>query len=140
MRILLMADIHIGSIKDIKYFYNTMKDIIDREIMFKKTDVVVILGDYFDRLFKNNEDFTALAINIMSYLVIACTRNNTKIRIIYGTESHEMNQYRLFNFHLISKNVDMKIFETVTEEEIDGKKILYVPEEYIDDKSKHYKK
>ena len=29
MRILLMADIHIGSIKDIKYFYNTMKDIID---------------------------------------------------------------------------------------------------------------
>lgn len=140
MRILLIADLHIGSIKDINYFYNTTTDIIDNEIMTKKTDLVVFLGDYFDKLFKNNEDFTALAINIMSYLVLACLRSKTKIRMIYGTESHEMNQYRLFNFHLLAKNIDMKIIETVTEEEIDGKKILYIPEEYIDDKHKHYRK
>lgn len=94
MRILLIADLHIGSIKDIKYFYDTTISIIDEELMKKKTDIVVFLGDYFERLFKNNEDFTALAINIMSYIVLACLRNKTKIRMIYGTESHEMNQYR----------------------------------------------
>lgn len=140
MRILLMADIHIGSIKDINYFYNTITDIIEKEIIFKKTDIFIILGDYFDKLFKTNEDFTSLAINIMSYIVRACSKTKTKIRIIYGTESHEMNQYRLFNYHLTSNDIDMKIFETVTEEEIDGTKILYIPEEYIEDKNKHYKK
>lgn len=34
----------------------------------------------------------------------------------------------------------MKIIDTVTEEEINGKKILYIPEEYINDKHKHYRK
>lgn len=139
MRILLIADLHVGSIKDTKYFYDTTINIIDKEINFNKTDMIVFLGDYFDKLFKTNEEFTALAINIMSYIVIACNRNKTKIRIVYGTESHEMNQYRLFNYHLIEKSVDMKIIETVTEEEIDGKKILYIPEEFINDKHKHYK-
>lgn len=140
MRILLFADIHVGSIKDTKYFYDVMTDIIDKEIMFQKTDLLVILGDYFDKLFKTNEDYVSLAIDIMSYIVRACRRCKTKIRIVYGTESHEMNQYGLFNYHKTSDSIDMKIFETVTEETIDGKKILYIPEEYIDDKHKHYQK
>lgn len=140
MRILLFADMHVGSIKDTKYYYDTMTDIIDKEIMFDKTDILVILGDYFDKLFKTNEDYVSLAIDIMSYIVRACKRCNTKIRIIYGTESHEMNQYSLFNYHRTSSSIDMKIFETVTEEVIDGKHILYIPEEYIDNKEKHYKK
>lgn len=141
MRILLMADIHIGSIKDINYAYNTLTDIIDEEINFKKTDLVVILGDYFDRLFKVNEEYVSLAINVMSYLIRACSKSKTKIRVIYGTESHEMNQYRLFNYHVTSSHIDMKIFDTVTEEEtLPGVNILYIPEEYMNDKHKHYKK
>ena len=140
MRILLLADIHIGSIKNNDYVYNTIKDIIDKEVLCKKTDMIVILGDYFDRLFKANEDFISLSINLMSYIVRACIKCKTKLRIVYGTESHEMNQYRLFNYHLTSTTVDMKIFDTVTVEEINGKRILYVPEEYVDNKEEHYKK
>ena len=138
MRILLFADIHIGSIKEIAYVYNTITDIIEKEVEFKKTDMVVILGDYFDRLFKVNEEYVSLAINVMSYLIRACSRSNTKIRIVYGTESHEMNQYKLFNYHITSSDIDLKIFDTVSEEDIDGYKILYIPEEYIMDKEKHY--
>lgn len=141
MRILLMTDIHIGSIKDIPYTYNTITDIIDEEICFKQTDLVVILGDYFDRLFKVNEDHVSLAINIMSYLIRMCSKSNTKIRIIYGTESHEMNQYNIFNYHITSSDIDLKVFDTVTEEEtLPGVKILYVPEEYVTDKHTYYKK
>ena len=140
MRLLLFADMHIGSIKDTVYYYNVVTDIIEKEVMFKKTDAVIILGDYFDRLFKANEEYVSLAINIMSYLVRACSKNKTKIRIIYGTESHEMNQYRLFNYHLSSKKIDMKIFTTCTEEELfPNVHILYVPEEYISDKHEFYK-
>lgn len=141
MRILLLADIHIGSIKDTVYMYNVLSDIIDNEIAYKKTDLVVILGDYFDKLFKVNEDYVSLAINVMSHLIRTCSKTKTKIRIIYGTESHEMNQYKLFNYHITSSSVDLKIFDTVTEEEtLPGKKILYIPEEYMYDKHKHYKK
>jgi len=139
MRILLFADIHIGSIKDTKYFYKTITDIIEKEIIFTHTDMIVILGDYFDKLFKDNDEYTSLAINIMSFLIRACIREDTKIRIIYGTESHEMNQYQLFNYHVTSNDIDFKIFDTVTEENINGVNILYVPEEYIDAKEKHYK-
>lgn len=140
MRILLMADIHIGSIKDTAYMYRVLTDIIDKEVNFKQTDLVVILGDYFDRLFKVNEENVSLAINVMTYLIRICLKTKTKIRIIYGTESHEMSQYRLFNYHINSSDIDLKIFDTVTEEEtVPGTKILYVPEEYINDKHEHYK-
>lgn len=140
MRMLLLADMHVGSIKDTSYVYSVVTEIIEREVIFNKCDVVVILGDYFHRLFKVNEDYVSCAINIMSFLVRACARNNTKIRIVYGTESHEMNQYKLFNYHFTSSHVDVKVFDTVTEEEISpGVNILYVPEEYMKDKKKFYK-
>lgn len=140
MRMLLLADLHIGSIKDVPYYYNVVTDIIDKEVQFTKTDAVIILGDYFDRLFKANEEYVSLAINIMSYLVRACVKCKTKIRIIYGTESHEMNQYKLFNYHFTSKKVDMKLFTTCTEEELfPNVNVLYIPEEYVEDKHEFYK-
>lgn len=140
MRILLLADLHIGSIKDTNYYYNTMKNIIDKELIFTHSDAVILLGDYFDRLFKVNEEYVSLAINVMSYLIRACKRSKTKIRIVYGTESHEMNQYKLFNYHFTSSHVDVKLFTTCTEEELfPGCNVLYVPEEYIDDKHEFYK-
>lgn len=139
MRISLLADLHIGAIQDTSYYYNTMTDIIDKEVTFTKCDMVVILGDYFDRLFKVNEEFVSLAINIMSYLVRICNKSKTKIRIVYGTESHEMNQYRLFNHFLSSTHVDVKVITTCTEEIINGKHILYVPEEYMASKYDFYK-
>jgi hypothetical protein len=140
MRILNFADIHIGSIKDTNYVYNIITDILDKELVFNHTDVVVILGDYFDKLFKVNDDCTSLAINVMSYLIRLCKKSKTKIRIVYGTESHEMQQYRLFNYHFTNKSIDIKLITTVTEEEIyPNINVLYLPEEYVDDKFEYYK-
>jgi DNA repair exonuclease SbcCD nuclease subunit len=140
MRILLFADLHIGAIKDIAYVYNTVTDIIEKEVVMTKTDMVVILGDYFDRLFKVNEEYVVLAINVMSYLIRSCQRSKTALRFVYGTESHEMNSYTLFNYHLTSSDIDVKVIHTATAEEYKGKKILYLPEEYMEDKKKFYKK
>lgn len=141
MRMLLIADLHVGSIKDNEYVYKVTTDIIEKEVMFTKTDAVIILGDYFDRLFKVNEEYVACAINIMSFLIRACVRSGTKIRIVYGTESHEMNQYRLFNYHFTSYEVDIKVIDTAMDEELfPGVNVLYLPEEYINDKRKFYKR
>ena len=117
-----------------------MTDIIDKEVLFTKTDAVVILGDYFDKLFKVNEEYVSLGINVMSYLVRTCVKNHTKIRIVYGTESHEMDQYKLYNYHFTTKELDMKLFTTCTEEELfPNVHVLYLPEEYIEDKHEFYK-
>lgn len=140
MKILLLADMHIGAIKDTSYYYNSMTNIIDKELNFAHCDAVIILGDYFDRLFKVNEEYVGLAINVMSYLVRTCVKNKTKIRLVYGTESHEMNQYKLFNHFLSSSTVDIKLFTTCTEEELfPGVNVLYVPEEFIGSKLEFYK-
>ena len=140
MRILAFGDVHISSIKDVDYVYNVTTDILEKELLFTKTDAVVIIGDYFHRLLKVNEDYTALAINIMSFLVRACKKNNIKIRIVYGTESHDSGQYILFNYHLTDPNLDFKIINTVTEEELfPGVNVLYLPEEYMMSKENHYK-
>lgn len=140
MRILGFGDLHTAKIKDAVYVYNVITDIFEKELLFTKTDAVVILGDYFDRLLKVNEDYTALAINIMSFLVRACKKNNIKIRIIYGTESHDSGQYILFNYHLTEPGLDFKIITTVTEEELfPGVNVLYLPEEYMMSKEEHYK-
>lgn len=139
MRLLVLSDVHIGAIKDTNYVYNTMTDIFDKEIKFNKTDAVIFTGDFFHRLLKTNEEYTSLAVNIISYLVRLC-KNKTKIRFVYGTESHECSSYRIFNHHFNSSNVDMKLIETVTEEELFPKiKVLYLPEEFIVSKEEHYK-
>lgn len=139
MRVLVFADIHIGSIKDTTYVYNVITDIIEKEIIFKKTDLVVIAGDYFHKILKGNDEYITCAINVMTYLVRACAREKTKIRIVYGTESHEMNQYRILNPHVMLVDIDMKIINTVTEETIGDKSLLFIPEEYIEDKHEFYK-
>ena len=139
MRVLLLADIHIGAIKDIDYIYHNTIDIIDRELKLHKTDLLVILGDYFDRALRVDESYTGLAINLMIHIVEICMLTKTKIRIVYGTHSHDMNQYQLFNEYLVSKYVDFKVIKNVEEEIIGNKHILYVPEEYIFNKEEYYK-
>jgi len=137
-RLFCFGDLHIGSIKDCNYIYETITEIFDRELQQKKTDAVIILGDYFHRLLKVNESYTILAMDIMAYLVSICKKNKIKIRIIYGTESHDSNQYVLFKEY--QKQLDFKVIYTVSEEELfSGVNVLYIPEEYMYSKEDHYK-
>lgn len=138
MRLFCFGDLHIGSIKDTNYIYSVITEIFDKELQFKKTDAVIILGDYFHRLLKVNENYTLLAMDIMSYLVTICKKNKIKVRIIYGTESHDSGQYVLFKDY--QKQLDFKVIYTVTEEELfPGVNVLYIPEEYMYSKEEHYK-
>ena len=138
MRLFCFGDLHIGSIKDTNYVYSVITEIFDKELQYQKTDAVMILGDYFHRLLKVNENYTLLAMDIMSYLVTICKKNKIKVRIIYGTESHDSGQYILFKDY--QKQLDFKVIYTVTEEELFPEvNVLYIPEEYMYSKEEHYK-
>ena len=90
-RILLLSDLHIGSIKNIAYVYNTIIDIIDKECIYNKVDAVIFLGDYFHQLLKCNSEYTILALNVMNYLMRVAKTKRFKVRMIYGTECLQQN-------------------------------------------------
>ena len=135
-----MADIHIGEIKDIAYVYDVLKDIFNEEIHMNRCDAVIILGDFFHTLLRTNDEYVKLSIDIVSHLVKLCKRNKTKIRMIYGTMSHEMGQYNIFNYHKSEDGVDFRVIEEVESEELfPGINVLYIPEEYVESKREYYK-
>ena len=140
-RILLLSDLHIGSIKNIAYVYNTIIDIIDKECIYNKVDAVIFLGDYFHQLLKCNSEYTILALNVMNYLMRVAKTKRFKVRMIYGTESHDCEQYCLFSFFEQSPDFDFKVVLTAQSEELfPGYKVLYLPEEHVYDKKTYYEK
>lgn len=139
MRILLLADIHIGSVRDTDYVLRVIEDILDRELVFIKTDAVVILGDLFHRSLRVNEDYTKLALKVIGGLIERCSKNKCKIRMIYGTEGHEAGQYHLITQYPGTIDVDLKVITKVCSEELfPGTRVLYLPEEYITDPNTYY--
>lgn len=141
---LTIADIHIGK-KDTEmlrkelnqYFIESLEDL-------KGTiDIITIAGDYFDRIIRFNEPAGILAIDIMEYLIKYCKDNNTQLRILQGTRSHDNNQLDVFgNYEKDFPNF-FKIIRKVNTEKIvlGGKErnILYLPEEYPSNPDDYYK-
>ena len=58
--------------------------------------------------------------------------------MVYGTESHESDQYGILDIYKMAKDLDFDVIYKVTEETIGDMNILYLPEEYMEDKSKYY--
>jgi hypothetical protein len=72
--------------------------------------------------------------------IINAVDSDTKIRLVYGTESHECNQYSIISKLSTTKNIDIKVIKYVEEEELlPDLNVLYLPEEHIRDKHEYYK-
>ena len=102
-------------------------------------DVLNFNGDYFDRKLSSTEPAIAYAIAFFNEVIEICIEKNIKVRVILGTRSHDLNQYTtLFQHYFERTDLDIKYIPTVQEEEINGIKILYVPEEYPEDNEAYY--
>lgn len=140
---LLLADIHIKA-QDYQQTYKEYK-FLENYLENKKYDYCIILGDFFDRKIYSYEDYIELAYMYMALLIKHCE----KVRVVYGTKSHENDQYEIFNFledHIMYKlipdcqKIDFKVIKTVQSEELfPDLNVLYLPEEYILDKREYYK-
>lgn len=135
---LIISDIHVGAF-DVERLYKEYTDIFLNYIKKLKTlDFLIITGDYFDHKFYLNDKESIYAYKMMQELIDVCKPLNTKIRIVYGTESHECNQYDILN--ILNLYDDIKVIKNVSEEELfKDLHILYLPEEYIVDKDEYYK-
>ena len=135
----VISDIHIGS-KNIENLYEEYKKIFIENLKKDNVDFVIICGDYFDhKLFLNEKD-SAYAYAMMVDIIEATTKD-TKIRLVYGTESHECNQYEIISKLSTIYNRDIKVIKYVTDEFLyQDLHILYLPEEHLHNKDEYYSK
>lgn len=140
-----IGDIHFGSI-DPKILYNELKENFIKNILKDEDNLIIILGDYFDRKLQLNDISSVIGIKFMHRLVKLCNSYKIKVRLIKGTKTHDYNQ--LENFRFLEKEYP-KIFRIINKIEIEEMKfgtdlntklkILYVPEEYVNDQNQYYK-
>ena len=136
----VISDIHFGAF-DCKQLSYELNEVFLKYIQdMKKLDYVIIDGDYFDHKIYLNNPIVHYAITFMDSLVKLSIKRKFPIRIVYGTDSHEVNQYFVFNNYENDPDIDFKVIKTVTEEELlPDMKVLYLPEEYVYSELDHYK-
>ena len=131
---MIIADLHIGVINP-SIQYNEFKSIFLDKIEKVRPDYIIFLGDYFDHKASLNDELSYYSFYIFNELISKIKENNllTKIRFVYGTESHEWNQYNIINA-ANKRGLDISVIYTVTEEELfPDFNVLYIPEEHIYD-------
>lgn len=137
---LVISDIHVGAIPPSELWGQLQASFFSYANTLDQLDFIVIAGDFFDYKLYLNSPHSEVAVRIMTAIYELAKRHDAKIRVVYGTESHESNQYRIFDNLTKDEAVDFKIITTASEEQLfDDTKVLYLPEEFILDKREYYK-
>ena len=131
----VLADMHVGAIPIEKLYGQFYHQIIKKKEM-KTLDYIIICGDWFDhKLFLSDKE--SLYSYKMIQDMITATKETCKIRFIYGTESHECDQYDIIDS---IKDRDIKVIKEVQDEWLYPElHVLYLPEEHVMDKEEYYK-
>lgn len=125
-----IADIHFGAHepkllwKQLEWLVNYLKEL--------KPDIVVILGDLFDKKLMLNSENVIYANKFIQCLIDL----KGTVVIEHGTLSHDFYQTDTYS-HLLSNK--FRMYKTVTYDNILGLKVLHIPEEYESDKNEYYK-
>lgn len=137
-KLLVIGDIHFGYYPA-KLLYEEFKLVIDN--ITNEIDAIMIAGDYFDTKLTLSSKHSLYAIKAFCDIINKCEQTGTKIRMIRGTASHDPEN-QLINLANIAKSskVDFKLYNTVGEEELfPDFNVLYIPEEYMENKDEYYK-
>ena len=135
----ILADVHFGAVSS-KQLYQELKDQFLEFIKDRYLDMIVIAGDFFNSVISLNSKTSMRAFRFMDELVGLCKRNNIRyIRIIEGTLSHDNFQIENFSVFESDPDLDFRVITKICDEVLDGLRILYVPEEYIENPMEYYK-
>lgn len=140
--IIFLADLHFGSRRDNANIYESLQKCVYPYISDTVPDLIVIGGDATD----DRISFDQLAAryylrfleDITSFKRYDKPNGCIPVRFIAGTESHEKGQLQALQFLTNNSGIDVKTFETVGEETICGCRMLYIPEESVNDKKQYY--
>lgn len=137
-RIATLADLHWNAVSPEK-MYHQLQDIFLTYIKKHPVNMVVIAGDYYDSIISLNSKSAKLSMLFMTNLMNVAKETGVQwIRIIKGTSSHDNNQLENLKVFENDDQIDFKIYSSVTDEEIHGYRILFLPEEYMKDIEEFY--
>lgn len=135
----VINDIHFG-VPDSARIYQELKQFKDFINNNKNLQFVVIAGDYFDRKLSVGDISTYYAISFFHELIEICKERKLILRVIQGTRSHDLNQLNLFSTFQTDGELNFRIINEVsTEELLPDFNVLYIPEEYPEDSESYYK-
>lgn len=132
-----IGDLHFG-IKDTPRLYSELKQFKDF-VEAEDIQLMVFNGDYFDKKLSIGDVESFYAFMFFKEVIDICKKKKIILRMIQGTRSHDLNQLQAFKAYEDDINIDFKIIETVTEENILGMNILFIPEEYPENSEDYYK-
>ena len=129
-----ISDIHFG-VMDPKIQYDFLKTQFVDRLRGINLDCISIDGDLFDRLTMSNTDTILYASLFIKELIDICRENQTRgvhtvLVLLAGTRNHDAGQLRLFYQYLTDPSVDIRIVEDIGFENINGCKVLCIPELY----------
>lgn len=138
IKYLVISDIHLGHsktkseeiIEHLDVFFHHYQS----NTVFAQLDIIFIAGDLFDNLLDfANRDIPYISL-WLSRLVVFCSTHDIKLRILFGTPSHDWNQSRIAEtlVTMIDKPIDFKYVDTLYIEHMTDLDltILYVPDEW----------
>ena len=99
---LIISDIHIGVIPMEELYLQFHSSFIEYINNMDELHYIIIDGDYFDHKLFLNDIASKYASKMLQDIIDACKKfdNQVKIRFVYGTESHECNQYDALSVRL----------------------------------------
>lgn len=129
-----ISDIHFGVI-DPKTEYEILRTQFIDKLRGINLDCISIDGDLFDRLTMSNTDTILYASLFVKDLIDICRENerrgiHTVLVLLAGTRNHDAGQLRLFYQYLTDPTIDIRIVEDISFENINGCKVLCIPELY----------
>lgn len=135
----VLSDPHCGAF-DAKQWYKELDEGFLTDIKgLSILDFVIISGDFFDAKISVNSEHAKLGIRFLVKLMKICEEKNAKLRIIKGTESHDNKQLDMFEGLLDIATCDFRIIQSVEKEWLfEDLHVLYIPEEYMEDKDEFY--
>lgn len=133
---LVLTDIHLGHPRNHtdNIIFNLERFFITYHKELVKLDILFIAGDIFDRLLSSRSIEYRHIMTWLSNTLLWCRDNGIKLRILYGTPSHDNDQVASFTdvASKLAPDADYKYINTLyIEHMVDlDINILYVPDEF----------
>lgn len=133
---LVLSDIHLGhNTNKTKNISNNLKSFLNYyEEELKGLEVLFIAGDTFDCCLSTYQSDFIDAIETLTYILNWCNDKKCKLRILEGTPSHDWKQvnvvYEIMDKLDLKEKIDFKYVDTLAVENLNGKNVLYIPDEY----------
>lgn len=135
----IIADVHFGAIDDKRLLEELQNGFIQTLDNMSSLDFVIIDGDLFHKKLSLSDNTSWASYYFLNAVCMICVEKRAKLRIVYGTDSHEWNQYRTFFGSICYDKLDYDIIYHARDEELfPDVNVLYLPEEQIQSKDEYY--